>query len=169
LRDERVLAASPRREHEIQSCRLQVTSPAKPTTHEPLKGTILMNSKDQLDDITDLAKSQTAIRGGTRMRTLAIIAGMTLSWTGCIMGPRNGDAVSGDVEGKSLSIEGFHSKPSIPVQIQVLKQPGLDPKQDGNWTVLATASSGTTPIHWNSTDPRSTDASTTTLARAGRI
>ena len=77
------------------------------------------------------------------MRSLVVIALMTTALTGCIMGPRNGDTASGEVQGKSLSIQGYYNKSGIPVQIQVLKQPGLDPAQDANWDWLTTVYSGT--------------------------
>lgn len=72
---------------------------------------------------------------------------------GCMNDPLNGTAVSEPVKGKALSAKGFYMKPSIPIEVQVLKTPASDPTDPTSWDLLGTATSGTTPLNWNSTDP----------------
>jgi len=45
------------------------------------------------------------------------------------------------------------SAPNVPVEIQVLKRPELDPALDSNWDTLTTAYSNTEPGYWNSNSP----------------
>ncbi|MBU8896175.1 hypothetical protein DRW03_06095 [Corallococcus sp. H22C18031201] len=50
-------------------------------------------------------------------------------------------------------MKGFYAKPSILIDLQVLKQPSLDSSQDLNWVTIGSTTSGTTALHWNSDDP----------------
>lgn len=82
-----------------------------------------------------------------------VCSALCLLALGCMNDPLNGTAVADAVKGKSLSAKGFYPKPSIPIEVQVLKTPASNPVDPASWDLLGTTTSGTTPLNWNSTDP----------------
>lgn len=82
-----------------------------------------------------------------------VCSALCLLALGCMNDPLNGTAVAEPVKGKSLTARGFYLKPSIPIEVQVLKTPGSNPTVATSWEVLGTTTSGTAPLNWNSTDP----------------
>ncbi|MFZ5446616.1 MAG: hypothetical protein ACOZQL_41900 [Myxococcota bacterium] len=82
-----------------------------------------------------------------------VCSALCLLALGCMNDPLNGTVVSDPVKGKSLTAQGFYPKPSIPIEVQVLKTPASDPTVAANWELLGTTLSSTTPLNWNSTDP----------------
>jgi len=90
------------------------------------------------------------------MVTLAIIATLTTAALppGFVTNPRSGETRAGSTTvGIQILVGMFISQPDAEVEIQVLKQPHLDPTLNTNWDTLVTARSGTTPNYWNSNSP----------------
>jgi hypothetical protein len=103
------------------------------------------------------------MRGTTRRRARRALAKIglasalamsALAMAGCMTGPHNGTAVGGNVAGKSLTFQGYADEPSYTVQIQVLKEPKLNPSTTSNWVTIATTQTGTEPaLYADTPDP----------------
>ncbi|MBJ6759718.1 hypothetical protein JGU66_03010 [Myxococcaceae bacterium JPH2] len=90
------------------------------------------------------------------MVTLALLAALTTATVppGFVTNPRSGETRGGtSTVGIQILVGMFISAPNVPVEIQVLKKPDLDPTLDANWDLLTTAYSNTTPGSWNANSP----------------
>ncbi|MBZ4395049.1 hypothetical protein OWM54_33225 [Myxococcus sp. MISCRS1] len=86
-------------------------------------------------------------------RRLALVCLSLVAATACMTGPHNGTTTGDPVIGETFRFEGYYPEPNIPISLQVMNNPGLDPTLDSNWTQFATATTVTTPTSFNSTDP----------------
>ncbi|MCY1034263.1 hypothetical protein OV207_22600 [Corallococcus sp. BB11-1] len=86
------------------------------------------------------------------LRRLAL-TGLVLLAPGCMTGPLNGTTTDDPVQGKTFVFQGYHNRPSTPVQLQVLKDASADPFLEANWVVFANAVTSSTASHYNSPDP----------------
>ncbi|MCE9672154.1 hypothetical protein LY474_30540 [Myxococcus stipitatus] len=89
------------------------------------------------------------------MLTYALLLVVTTAMPppGLSMSPLNGLVYSGDPVGYPLTVGAYAIAPYTPLEIQVLKRPGLDPTLDANWVVLATMNTDPLPIRWNANSP----------------
>ncbi len=87
----------------------------------------------------------------TARLVLALFGAATLS--ACSMEPLNGATVEGSVIGQPLTLSGFYNQPGATIRLEVLNQPTLDPRVAANWTQFATATTDSSPLYVNSTDP----------------
>lgn len=72
---------------------------------------------------------------------------------GCMTGPHNGTTTGDSVIGETFLFEGYYPEPSIPISLQVLRAPDLDPTVESHWQQFATAITTTTPTHVNRPEP----------------
>jgi hypothetical protein len=84
---------------------------------------------------------------------LALVCLALLAATGCMTGPHNGTTTEDPVIGETFLFEGYYPEPNIPISLQVLANPTLDPAVATNWQQFATATTSTTPTSVNRPEP----------------
>ena len=91
------------------------------------------------------------------MFTFAVLAVLTTTAAlppGFVVEPYNGAThVPPGTAGYPFKVSMWVSAPNVPVELQVLREPKLDPTLDANWDILKIVYSSTTPFIWNANSP----------------
>jgi hypothetical protein len=78
---------------------------------------------------------------------------LALAAAGCMTGPENGTFTDQNVVGKSFHFGGYFNEPNEFIYVEILKEPTLDPTNNGNWAGFTAVKTGTDPVYINSDVP----------------